>query len=683
MKPILFAKDATTFTTNGLGRLDCISCEVIEERNGQYILDMVVPEDALHAKEIEMSSIIVAKPSQNGTNQPFRVYKITKPFGGRFEVFAEHISYQLSYIPVMPFTVLASSGAANDTLQGLKSHSAESNPFTFWTNVNTIASYKQDIPSSVRQRLGGIEGSVLDQFGGEYEWDGYTVKLWKNRGVTLPTVSLRYGKNITDIQQEEYISETITGICPYWMDSESGEVVTLTEKVVESEYADDYPFKRTVTVDFSEQFEVAPTQLELKAAAEDYLDKEGIGVPTVSIKVSFVNLADTEEYKELAPLQSVKLCDRIIVEFEKLGISTTAKIVKTEYDVLAERYTSIEIGSVKTSLAQTISDTNTAISTTMDKALFSIKNATSWLTGSDGYVKAVKDTNGTWKELLFMDTDDAETAVNVLRINENGIGFSRNGVNGPYTQAWTLDGRLVIGGTNVPSFTVMKNLVEVFKLDKDALVWRFSDTGKKALSMQGNQLRVYSWDAQDNERLIGALGNTRVVRQDDSVLRTVALWANAENDDLTNVTGVGLGITPTIGDGVYYALRFTKEMFSNHDTPFVINTSNGTLFPDNPSGGITIQNGLVKNWNLSTHTGKIFENAGGGITVKNGLVTGATVLGLNTEGDSADPTITGLKLRDGLVVGMTKTTQVYSGYFTVGGLRINVSNGKITKVENV
>lgn len=683
MKPILFAKDATTFTTNGLGRLDCISCEVIEERNGQYILDMVVPEDALHAKEIEMSSIIVAKPSQNGTNQPFRVYKITKPFGGRFEVFAEHISYQLSYIPVMPFTVLASSGAANDTLQGLKSHSAESNPFTFWTNVNTIASYKQDIPASVRQRLGGIEGSVLDQFGGEYEWDGYTVKLWKNRGVTLPTVSLRYGKNITDIQQEEYISETITGICPYWMDSESGEVVTLTEKVVESEYADDYPFKRTVTVDFSEQFEVAPTQLELKAAAEDYLDKEGIGVPTVSIKVSFVNLADTEEYKELAPLQTVKLCDRIIVEFEKLGISTTAKIVRTEYDVLAERYKSIEIGSVKTSLAQTISDTNTAITTTMDKALFSIKNATSWITGNNGYVKAVKNTDGTWKELLFMDTDDAETAVNVLRINENGIGFSRNGINGPYTQAWTLDGRLVIGGTNVPSFTVMKDLVEVFKLDKDALVWRFSGTGKKALSMQGNQLRVYSWDAQDNERLIGALGNTRIVRQDDSVLRTVALWANAENDDLTNVTGVGLGIDPS-GDGTYYALRFTKEMFSNHDTPFVINTASGTLFPDNPNGGITIQNGLVKNWNLSTHSGKIFENAGGGITVKNGLVTGVGTLGgSNTEGDSPDQTIIGLTIRDGLITGLSKASQVYSGYFTAGNLRIYVTGGKITKVENI
>ena len=680
MKPILFAKDATTFTTNGLGRLDCISCEVIEERNGQYILDMVVPEDALHAKEIEMSSIIVAKPSQNGTNQPFRVYKITKPFGGRFEVFAEHISYQLSYIPVMPFTVLASSGAANDTLQGLKSHSAESNPFTFWTNVNTIASYKQDIPASVRQRLGGIEGSVLDQFGGEYEWDGYTVKLWKNRGVTLPTVSLRYGKNITDIQQEEYISETITGICPYWMDSESGEVVTLTEKVVESEYADDYPFKRTVTVDFSEQFEVAPTQLELKAAAEDYLDKEGIGVPTVSIKVSFVNLADTEEYKELAPLQTVKLCDRIIVEFEKLGISTTAKIVKTEYDVLAERYKSIEIGSVKTSLAQTISDTNTAITTTMDKALFSIKNATSWITGNNGYVKAVKNTDGTWKELLFMDTDDAETAVNVLRINENGIGFSRNGINGPYTQAWTLDGRLVVGGTNVPSISVMYNDIEVAKIDKTGILWNNPDTENPTFKFVGDRLRMYAWDTNDG-RVTGELVTMKAV-VNGVTERTLSLLGVCDSDDSVNQTGIGFYLKVNNSNKTIF--QYDHSDYDRGDTPYIINTSSGTLFPDNPNGGITIQNGLVKNWNLRTHTGTIFENAGGGITVKNGLVTGVGTLGgSSTEGDSPDQTIIGFTIRDGLITGLSKASQVYSGYFTAGSLRIYVTGGKITKVENI
>ena len=652
MKPILFDKDATTFTTNGKGRLDCIECKVVEERNGQYELSMSITEDVLHASEIEMSSIIVVKPSQNGSNQAFRVYKIIKADSGRFEISAQHISYQLSYIPAMPFSVVASQSACAETLQGLKANSAEDNPFTFWTDVTTIASYNQTIPASIRQRLGGIEGSVIDQFGGEYEWDNYTVKLWRSRGLSTPSVTLRYGKNITDISQEKYISNTITGICPYWADTEGTQVITLPEKVVESEYADNYPYKRTITVDMSQEFETAPTAAELRAKAEDYLDKEGIGIPTVSIKVSFINLADTEEYKDIAPLQNVSLCDRVAVQFEKLGINATAKVVKTTYDVLAERYDSIEVGTVRTSLAQTINDTNGAIETTFEKAMYATKNATSWLTGSNGYVMAVKNDDGTWKELLFLDTNDAETAHNVIRINENGIGFSRNGVEGPYTQAWTMDGKLVIGGTNVPSLSVMNQTVKVLEVDKDALTWRYSGNGNKALSMSGNQLKVYSWHAGDNERYIGCLGNTRS-ENSGVVSRTAAIWGDGGQDDSSNITAVGLGLDPTGHSGVYYGIRFSKKMYDDHEPPFIINTANGTIFGDLPNdGGITVKNGLITDWKI---TGLSYDQ-----TLYN---------------------IYGLDIKSGMIVGV-HFMNTYTGSIPTGaGTTINVSNGLITGVS--
>ena len=651
MKPILFDKDATTFATNGIGRLDCISCNVTEERNGQYELEMIVPEDALHANEIEMSSIIVVKPSQNGSNQAFRVYKVTKPFNGRFSVLAQHISYQLSYIPTMPFSVAADSSACANTLAGLKNNAAEDCPFTFSTDVTTISSYTQTIPASIRSRLGGIEGSVLDQFGGEYEWDNYNVKLWKNRGVTTPQVTLRYGKNITDISQEEYISNTITGICPYWQDVEGTNIVTLPEKVVESAYASSYPFRRTITVDMSQDFETAPTVSELRDKANDYLTKEGIGVPTVSIKVSFVNLADTEEYKDIAPLQNVSLCDRISVQFEKLGISTTAKIVKTVYDVLAERYSSIEIGSVKPSLAQTITDTNGLIETSLNTTNFNIKNATAWLTGGNGYVMAVKNDDGTWKELLFMDTDDAETAVNVLRINQNGIGFSRNGVSGPYTQAWTLDGRLVIGGTNVPSFTVMKNNVEVFKLDKDALDWNYSATGKTAIQLSGNQILIRDWSSSGTDRIVGAIGTTKTtsggVTED-----TVFLVGRAENDDASNKTAAGIGIDRT-GGGVYYAFRYDSQMHDDNEPPYIIHTANGTIFSDLPNdGGITVKNGLITDWNITAPS----------------------------YGDSFLNGITGIKLKSGMITEL-EFGQTYTGNIPTGANTLHVTNGLITGVS--
>ena len=492
MIPILFSENTNTFTSNGVGRLsDAVSCRVTEERNGQFELEMVYPETGAHAESITLNAIIGAIPSEGETLQAFRIYKITKPINGKFTINAQHISYQLSLIPTMPFSITASSSACNSTLQALKSNAVESCPFTFWTDVTTVASYTQSVPASIRSRLGGVEGSVLDQFGGEYKWDNYEVKLYANRGLTTPAYTLRYGKNITDLNQERNIADTITGIVPYWMDSEGGNIVRLPEKSVDGSHASDYPFKRTVVVDFSGDFQNEPTVARLRAHAQAYVSKAGIGIPKVSIKVSFVHLADTEEYKDVAPLQAVKLCDEVAIIFEKYGIDTTAKVVKTVFDVLAERYDSIELGSVRSGLASTINDTNASVtelanSTTKNFAKMSgeiqtdIDNATAWLTDEGGYVIAIKDESGNWQSILFADSNDPNQWHNVLRINQNGIGFSSDG-GVTYTQAWTLDGRLVIGGTNVPSITVYDNNNNIiFQSDATKIIWNATNSSMDA-----------------------------------------------------------------------------------------------------------------------------------------------------------------------------------------------------------
>ena len=541
MKPILFAKTATTFTTNGLGRLNFIKCTVTEERNGQYILEGTIAEDELHASSLEMGSIIVAKPNQTSALQAFRVHKLVKPINGIYELAAQHISYQLSFIPTMPFSITAASTACNSTLQALKSNAAESCPFTFWTNVTTVSSYKQTAPASIRSRLGGVEGSVLDQFGGEYEWDNYTVKLHSARGVQTPSVTLRYGKNITDLNQEEEINNVITGVCPYWMDSEGGNVVTLPEKTVDSSTASSYPFKRTIPLDLSSDWEEAPTQAQLRARAQAYVNSSGIGIPKVNIKVSFVNLADTEEYKDVAALQTVSLCDYVAVQFEKLGISTQAKVVKTVYNVLLDRYDSIEVGSLRSSLAGTISDQSAEIAAVADttREMFKgydatiqedIDNATAWLTSSNGYVMARKDAYGNWKELFFMDTADASTAHNVLRINENGIGFSRAGVSGPYTQAWTLDGKLVIGGTNVPSFTVYDSSNNIiFQTSRSGTVWNSTNSSMSANGTISATSAVLASCTITNGSLTIKSGNTTIF----SVSSSGITW-NLPNSSMTS-----------------------------------------------------------------------------------------------------------------------------------------------------
>lgn len=450
MKPILFSENSTSFTTNGIGRLsDAISCTVTEERNGLYELEMEYPINGQHYSDIAIRSIISAVPCDGGSIQAFRVYKISKPISGRVAIYARHISYDLSKNTAMPFSIAASPSACASTLSGLKSHAVETCPFTFWTDVTTAGSYAQPVPASIRSRLGGVEGSVLDQFGGEYEWDNFSVKLHRQRGTLAVNngITLRYGKNITDITQEENIADTATGVVPYWTDID-GNIVTLPEKAVYSPNASKYSQKLTVPLDLSDNWEEAPTVAELRTAAQVVANASDFGVPKVSIEVSFVALWQTEEYKDIAPLQRVRLCDEVTVSFERLGVDAVAKVVKTEYDVLAERYRSIQIGSIRSNLATTLNDQTAQTLREIEAQAVStsqaINNATKWLTSAGGYVIAIKNTDGTWKELIFSNmTDPYNSNAKILRINNNGIGFSLNGMNGTFRNAWTIDGNLV------------------------------------------------------------------------------------------------------------------------------------------------------------------------------------------------------------------------------------------------
>lgn len=581
MIPILFAENSTIFTTNGIGRLsDAISCDVLEERNGQYELTMLYPVSGEHSEDIVVRSIIVAKPSQGGNIQPFRVHKISKPINGKYTISAYHISYDLNKNVSMPFSVSASSSACSQALAALKSNAVESCPFSFSTDVTTVNSYNQKAPASIRSRLGGTEGSILDQFHGEYEWDVYDVILHKDRG-TDKDIPLRYGKNITDIKQEEEISQTITGIVPYWMDNEGNNLVTLPERAVYSPNASLYPQKLTVPMDFSSDYQEQPTVAQLRAHAQAYVNQSGIGIPKVSIDVSFVNLADTDEYKDLLELQAVDLCDTIPVQFEPLGIDTTAKIVKTEYDVLAEKYKKITVGSLRSNLASTINEQNNSIvtetSAKFQKVGSEIDNATAWLTSSGGYVVAVKNNDGSWKELLFLDDNDIDDAVNVLRINENGIGFSSNGVDGPYTQAWTLDGRLVIGGTNVPSITVYDDQDNIiFQAAATGIVWNATNSSMSAdgtLDLKNGVIQERINYGQGQQVLtIDYHGINFSYIENNQVISSHSLTLA----DIHGVTGVGLSSSTSI------ALHSINDMDIGTDRYLELDADSGLII-DTPT----------------------------------------------------------------------------------------------------
>lgn len=449
MIPILYEANEVDFITNGLGRLsDVIECNVVEERNGKYELSMKYPLTGVHFEDLEMQRIISAIPSDGKNPQPFSIYYISKPINGICEIKAEHISYRLSLIPVSPFSSTTVSGA----LLGIEENAEESCPFTFWTDKTTSAEFSVEQPSSARSLLGGRQGSILDVYGGEYEFDEFIVKLHNARGINRG-VTLRYGKNITDIRQEENISSTYTGVMPFWKGTEdqTDVLVMLTEKVIHSSNASSFPYQRTIPLDLSSEFQNRPTEAQLRTRAQSYMNANKFGVPDVSIKVSFVALWQSEEYKNIANLERVNLCDTVQVYFPKLNITASAKVIQTDYNVLKERYNSIELGEAKSNFASTVKkDIQTSTSQvtanlpTKSYLQQAVDRATRLITGGlGGHVVFTLNADGEPQEILVMDTDDIQTAINVLRINQNGIGFSSNGYQGPFQSAWTIDGHFV------------------------------------------------------------------------------------------------------------------------------------------------------------------------------------------------------------------------------------------------
>lgn len=452
MIPILYEGTETEFTSQGLGSLsDATACMISEEINNTYELEMNYPMTGVHFSDIQVGRIILATPAPRKESEPFSIYKISKPIDGIVTIYAEHISYRLSYIPVKPFSASNCFGALN----GCVENSLEDNPFTVWTDKALNIDFSFNKPQSFRLCLGGVEGSILDIYRGEYEFNRFAVKLHTNRGSLKDTAKIIYGKNLTDLKQDESIENTITGIVPYWSStvtqtndegtstSESVEVVvTLPEYVLESEYADKFPYKRTAVVDLSEYFQNQPTVDELRTRANQYMKDNLTGLPTVSLTVSFIDLARSEENKDFAS-EIVYLGDQVPVYFENLGISTKAEITRTAYDVLAERYDSLTLGTVSSSLSKTLNEISkkqdtVVTQTNLQSALILAQKIMAG--GAGGYI-VTKYFNGHPAETYYGDTDNVDTMVNVIRINKNGIAFSNSGISGPYVSAWTIDGK--------------------------------------------------------------------------------------------------------------------------------------------------------------------------------------------------------------------------------------------------
>jgi len=548
---ILFPSGATTFETQGLGSIiDAISCNVHEVLNGEYELEMQYPITGLQYNNLQNRRIIYSKHDPYSDPQPFRIYRITRPMNGIISIYARHVSYDLAGIPVGVFD----ANNAQSAIQGLKNNSLVANPFLFETTMPTVANFSCQYPQPCRNLLGGQEGSILDVYGGEYEWDEWTVHLQSRRGLDNG-VRITYGKNLIDIEQDENISNLKTGIVPYWINSENGEVIYSSPQIIQA--PGEFNFSSVVPVDFGDKFESQPTPEQLADAGQQYVTNNKIGVPTVSIDLSFAQLEQYSLYESTEALERVRIGDTVYVFFAQLGINVSSRIVETNYDPILNRYNSVSVGSVRANIAGTIADQqqqiddltqNPTMSSAFKKAVSSL---TQTILGAKGGSVRFLDTDGDGEPdtLYIADDPDPSKAQKVWRFNYEGWGASENGYDGPFEIGATLNDGIVanfitvgvLNGDLIQTGTIKSpNGRMTINLDQGKFsTWGISSlTGEEIIfnfnngtitQMQGN-LKSGEWY---NDNKVGILATGQIDAYGINILREFNIDNKQESNRIT------------------------------------------------------------------------------------------------------------------------------------------------------
>ena len=612
MIPILYEKNVAT-QEKIIGYLsDAISCEVTEERNGMFELTMQYPVKGAMYDYIDQESIIKARPSEMAEPQYFRVYNITKPMNMVVTINAEHISYELNGIPVVEFHY---RGNAAGALPALLQSTAIPHNFVAESDITTSGTMEFAEPNPVRKILGGAEGSMLDTYGGEYEWDNFRVILHARRGTDTGVV-VEYGKNLMDIQQETDLSEVVSGILPYARKENDGEetCVTLAEKVLYQSGGPTYYASRIAVMDFTDKFSDGEeiTQAALKAKAQQYMQDNAIGDPHINITIQFAQIWQSEEYQKYQLLERVGLCDTLTVRFVDLGIDARAKVVKTTYDVLKDRYTEIELGNAKSNFADTFSGVIDGMKSEMKEIpktaasmiQEAVDEATNLITGAEGgHVVTRLNDEGKPEEILIMDTEDVNTAKKVWRWNMGGFGYSENGVNGPYETAITMDGTIV--GKFIVALTIAGAQIKTGRISaiSNKNVYFDLDTGvisaSDLVSTDGEiRAKIGTYTSGGNttkginlftgSSLAGALHSNS---KNALMLEEGSRKCGVKIDDSYAAIGISAGITrmdPKTGIGINGA---TNEMIFYIDgfTPAILKKMEMQLFCDLIVSGINVR----------------------------------------------------------------------------------------------
>ena len=484
---ILYEYTETAFTNNGLGCLnDATSCVVKETLNSEYELEMEYPVNGIHYSDIQLRRIIFAKPNSYDQAQPFRIYSISKPIGGIVTVNAEHISYDMSGLPVRG-ALENYAWYVNDVFEHIRNNSVYPCPFTFSSDITEEKkSINLSKPRSVKAFLGTDDG-LLSLFGGEWEFDRYNAILHKKRGQNRG-VSIEYGKNLTDVTQDEACSEMYTAVYPYYYQEDDG-LQKLDDdviKILDTEY------KNVYVLDLSSEFDEMPTQDQLREKAQEYINDNKLGEPKVSLKVSFIKNPEVIE-----ALHDVRLGDTVSVKFIKIGVDTTSRCISYEFNVLTEQYNSIELGEPIKTIVDTMTSTNSAIIDTQNNLDAEIDRAT----GVEGTLntRIEKTSEGLEMEVSQRQANDLDLSTRISQTPHAIDLIASGGDNsvGIEIQLYDENGNLIGKESETANITIIG-----FVAFED-----LETTGRTTINGSNIKTGTISADRIDTENLVAKNGN--------------------------------------------------------------------------------------------------------------------------------------------------------------------------------
>lgn len=455
MIPILYEKDETAFVSNGLGRLrDCISCKCVEERNSIFEVDFEYPITGANYDLIKVGRIIGVTHDDRGDIEPFDIVSFSRPIDGVVTFHCTHISYRQSYMTVNGSNINSLADAFT-----LLSSAEPNNPFTYQTDKDSTGylASADGAPKTVRSMLGGVEGSILDAYGGEYEWDKWTVILHQNRGQQRD-FSIRYGVNMLDYNEDFDSQGTYSSCIPYWTDG----ATTIVGDRQDSGGSTVTGRGECVPLDVSDKFEGKPTKAQVEAMGLSMLNSNNPMIPSQNIHVEFVRLQDMG-YEGLENLLQCRLCDTIKVVFPFYNTTGQFKIVKTVWDVLQDRFESMELGDLSVTLSEAlgISNSNTdssSIPTIVEQGVSGDWTYRRWTNGfkeiwfrkAIGTVTTTQGNRGGYKALSYSGAPITITDLKAIVGNAYSSTYSSAFINLDFSSSGTLSGyfQCWAGGTS-------------------------------------------------------------------------------------------------------------------------------------------------------------------------------------------------------------------------------------------